>query len=104
MQRICQLSGIVKELPAFGQLFLFARFEVRCGDFIELITQHVDALGALLFALFQLTDFAPQRKQAGIQRAVLLQQRFGITEAVEKIDVIFLLHQFLAVVLAVDVD
>ena len=79
-------------------------FQCCLLDFIFVERQHINALQALLFAGFERVDFAPEAQKRLIIRLILREKRRTAGVAVKIVDVVLLVEQLLAVVLAVNVD
>ena len=89
---------------ALGKDLVLVRLQCSLFNLLLVEGEHIDALEAFLLPGLECGDLAPQREQRLILGAVFFQQRLIAGVAVQIINMVLLIKQLLAVVLAVDIN
>ena len=95
---------VAQQVAASGKLLLLAGAQLRPLQLVDLVGQGVHPAGFFRFIHFQRLYFALYICKGIILFAVCTDKRFQISEAVQKHEVLLLVQQLLAVMLAVDVQ
>ena len=101
---IGELLRVLQDLAPCFELFIFAGLQVRSADLVDLIAQRFHA--AQLFSLVhaQLCNLTPELGNNRKSFLISQMQLLVASKCIQKVQMVFLIKEGSAVVLAVDVD